>query len=135
MNQSELIAKAIEARGNAHAPYSNFKVGAAVLTASGNIYKGCNVENAAYPVTCCAERTAIFTAVTAGDHEFKAIAVTANTEEPVPPCGSCRQVMAEFFTPSTPVIMTNLSGKVKIVQIKDLLPFSFDAGQLGEAAD
>ena len=132
MNREELIQKAIEARGFAYAPYSNFSVGAAVLTSAGNIYTGCNIENAAYPATCCAERIAIFSAIANGEQQFSAIAVAANTEKPVSPCGSCRQVMSEFFEPKTPVTMANLKGDAVTFSMSELLPLSFGAKQLSE---
>lgn len=132
MNREELIQKAKEARELAYAPYSNFSVGAAVLTSSGNVYTGCNIENAAYPATCCAERTAIFSAIANGEQQFSALAVAANTEKPVSPCGSCRQVMSEFFEPNTPVTMANLKGDSITFSISELLPLSFGAKQLSE---
>ena len=94
MTDEELIEVAKEYRENAYVPYSKFKVGAAVLTKSGKVYGGCNIENASYPVTNCAERTAIFKAVSEGEKELVAIAVVADTEDPCSPCGACRQVMA-----------------------------------------
>ena len=92
----ELIDAAIQAREKAYVPYSKFKVGAAVLTKSGIIVSGCNVENASYGLSNCAERTAIFKAVSEGEQDFSVIAVAADTERPVAPCGACRQVIAEF---------------------------------------
>ncbi|WLV25938.1 cytidine deaminase [Aciduricibacillus chroicocephali] len=132
MNKEELIQKAIEARELAYAPYSNFSVGAVVLTDSGKIYTGCNIENAAYPVTCCAERTAIFSAIANGEKNFTALAVVADTEKPVSPCGSCRQVMSEFFQASTPVTMANLKGETVTFSVSELLPLSFGLKQLPE---
>jgi len=123
MNEEELIAVAKKYRENAYVPYSKFKVGAAVLTTSGKIYGGCNIENASYPMTNCAERTAIFKAVSEGEKIFKAIAVVADTEEPCSPCGACRQVMAEFKIPK--IIMTNMKGNTKIVTLEAILPFAF----------
>ena len=92
----KLLAAALAARENAYAPYSKFKVGAAVETADGHIFTGCNVENASYGLTCCAERNAVFAAIGSGARSFKALCVVADTEEPVAPCGACRQVLAEF---------------------------------------
>lgn len=119
----KLMDCAIKARENAYSPYSHFSVGAALLCEDGNLYKGCNIENASYGLTNCAERTAIFKAVSEGHIKFKALAVVADTERPCAPCGACRQVMAEFKIPL--IIMGNLMGNIKIVTIEELLPFSF----------
>lgn len=119
----QLIECAIEARQQSYSPYSNFAVGAAILCEDGTIYKGCNIENASYGLTNCAERTAIFKAVSEDHRKFKALAVVADTEGPCAPCGACRQVMNEFNIPT--IIMANLTGHVEIVSIEDLLPFSF----------
>lgn len=119
----QLIECAIEARQQSYSPYSNFAVGAAILCEDGTIYKGCNIENASYGLTNCAERTAIFKAVSEDHRKFKALAVVADTEGPCAPCGACRQVMSEFNIPT--IIMANLTGHVEIVSIEDLLPFSF----------
>ena len=119
----KLMDCAIKARENAYSPYSHFAVGAALLCEDGTIYEGCNIENASYGLTNCAERTAIFKAVSEGHIKFKALAVVADTEGPCAPCGACRQVMAEFKIPL--VIMGNLMGNIKIVTIEELLPFSF----------
>lgn len=123
----ELIRKAKESREKAYVPYSHFKVGAALRTSAGKIYTGCNIENAAYPVTCCAERVAIFSAIAAGERDFLDMAVIADSKRPVPPCGSCRQVMSEFFDESMTVYLSNLEQHIKTVKMKDLLPFSFNA--------
>ncbi|PAD39318.1 cytidine deaminase [Terribacillus sp. 7520-G] len=130
MTKEELIELAKEARERAYIPYSKFGVGAAVLTKSGNVYQGCNIENAAYPVTCCAERTAIFQAIANGEREFSEIAVVANTERPVPPCGSCRQVMAEFFPHDAVIHIANMNGVSKTITMEELLPFSFQPEDL-----
>lgn len=119
----KLMDCAIKARENAYSPYSHFAVGAALLCEDGTLYEGCNIENASYGLTNCAERTAIFKAVSEGHIKFKALAVVADTEGPCAPCGACRQVMAEFKIPL--IIMGNLMGNVKIVTIEELLPFSF----------
>lgn len=119
----QLIECAIEARQQSYSPYSNFAVGAALLCEDGTIFKGCNIENASYGLTNCAERTAIFKAISEGHRKFKALAVVADTEGPCSPCGACRQVMKEFKIPT--IIMANLKGNMEIVSIKDLLPFSF----------
>ena len=119
----KLIDCAIKARENAYSPYSHFAVGAALLCEDGTLFEGCNIENASYGLTNCAERTAIFKAVSEGHIKFKALAVVADTEGPCAPCGACRQVMAEFKIPL--IIMGNLMGNIKIVTIEELLPFSF----------
>ena len=98
----------------AYVPYSKFPVGAALVTKEGKIYTGCNIENASYPLTNCAERTAVFKAVSEGDKEFQTIVVTADTEGPVSPCGACRQVLVEFCDPEMPVVLTNKKGDIKI---------------------
>ena len=118
--ENELIEKAIKARKNAYTPYSNFKVGAAVLTAKGNIYTGCNIENSAYSVCNCAERTAIFKAISEGEQDIEAVAVVADQSEPTTPCGSCRQVISEFGN-DIEVIMTNLDGDKVVKSIDELL--------------
>jgi|SRR5690606_1888268 cytidine deaminase len=125
MANQELIQKAIEVRDRAYVPYSNFGVGAALLTKSGKVYTGCNIENAAYPVSLCAERVAIFKAISEGETEFVELAVVADTERPVPPCGSCRQVMSEFFDSEMNVHLTNLNSNTMTVKMEELLPFSF----------
>lgn len=109
----------------AYVPYSKFPVGAAILTKDGQIFSGCNIENASYPLTNCAERTAIFKAVSEGKREFDRIVVTANTEGPVSPCGACRQVMAEFCDPDMPVILTNVKGDTAQTTVSALLPGAF----------
>lgn len=119
----KLMDCAIKARKNAYSPYSHFAVGAALLCEDGTLYEGCNIENVSYGLTNCAERTAIFKAVSEGHIKFKALAVVADTEGPCAPCGACRQVMAEFKIPL--IIMGNLMGNIKIVTIEELLPFSF----------
>jgi cytidine deaminase len=126
-----LIAAARQARENAHAPFSNFRVGAAVRTKSGRIYAGCNVENASYGLTCCAERVAIFKAVSEGERGFEAIAVVTDAETLTPPCGACRQIIWEFCG-DVPVILANLDGKSERLRAGDLLPRPFDAASLEE---
>ena len=124
-----LINAAKLAREHAHAPFSNFRVGAAVRAKSGRIYTGCNVENASYGLTCCAERVAIFKAVSEGEHGFDAIAVVADTDTLTPPCGACRQIIWEFCG-DVPVVLANLQGKVEHERSGQLLPRAFDAGFL-----
>lgn len=123
----ELLTHALGAREKAYAPYSNFQVGAALITRSGDLYLGCNVENAAYGLCNCAERTALFTAVAAGckPGDFAALAVVADTPEPVSPCGACRQVMAELCNDHMPVVLGNLHGAVQETSVGALLPGSF----------
>lgn len=123
MEDKELIAAAKKYRENAYAPYSKFKVGAAVLTKKGNVYGGCNIENSSFPVTNCAERTAIFKAVSEGEQEFAAIALIADTPGPCSPCGACRQVMVEFKIPR--IIMANMQGDVKVVTLEEIMPYAF----------
>ena len=120
-----LIDKAIDARKMAYTPYSNFKVGAVVVDEQGNSHLGCNVENGSYGLTNCAERTAIFKAVSQGMKEIKIITVVADTSGPVSPCGACRQVMSEFATENTTIILANLKKDYKIMTIEDILPYRF----------
>ena len=122
-----LVARAIEARENAYAPYSDYKVGAALLGKSGRIYTGINVENAVYPLCICAERVAVFRAVSAGEREFVALAVA--TENGGSPCGSCRQVLREFGT-SIVVLIADAQGNYREATVADLLPDSFSAEDL-----
>lgn len=123
MDAKELIKIARKARQNAYAPYSHFAVGAALLAESGRVYTGCNIENASYGLTCCAERNAIFAAVGAGERRFKMLAVAADSPEPVAPCGACRQVIAEFGIPL--VVMGNLKEATKTMTAEELLPYGF----------
>jgi cytidine deaminase len=124
-----LIAAAKQARENAHAPYSNFRVGAALRAKSGRVFSGCNVENATLGLTCCAERTAIFKAVSEGERGFDAIAVVTDVDRLTPPCGSCRQIIWEFCG-DVPVLLANLKGKVEQETSGKLLPRAFDASFL-----
>ena len=121
-----LIEASIDARNNAHAPYSHFLVGAALEAADGTVFTGCNVENATYGLSVCAERVAVFKAVSEGARQFQRIAVAADTEVLTPPCGACRQLIWEFCG-DVPVVMTNLKGKVELVHMRDLFPKPFDA--------
>ncbi|WP_018131832.1 cytidine deaminase [Effusibacillus pohliae] len=125
MTTEHLIELAKQARDKAYVPYSNFPVGAAVLTRDGKVVTGCNIENASYGLSNCAERTAIFKLLSEGPAEIRMIAVVADTPRPVPPCGACRQVMAEFCRPDTKVILSNLQGDRKETTVGELLPFSF----------
>jgi cytidine deaminase len=128
VEDKELIEVARKYREFSYSPYSKFKVGAAVLTKQGHVYGGCNIENSSYPVTNCAERTAIFKAVSEGEKEFAALAVIADTEGPCSPCGACRQVMGEFHI--NKIIMANLHGAVKVVTLEELLPYAFSSKDL-----
>ena len=125
MNKEKLIELANEVRERAFAPYSNFKVGAAVETVEGEIFVGCNIESASYGLTVCAERVAIWKAVSEGRMNFKTIAVVVDTEELTPPCGVCRQIIWEFCH-DIPVILANLKGKSEVIQMRELLPRAFD---------
>ena len=124
-----LIVAAKQARENAHAPFSNFRVGAAVRANSGRIYTGCNIENATLGLTCCAERVAIFKAMSEGERGFDAIAVVTDVEALTPPCGACRQIIWEFCG-DIPVLLANLSGKVEKETSAGLLPRQFDSSFL-----
>lgn len=123
MMDKELLEAALVARERAYAPYSKFLVGAAVRAESGKIYTGCNIENASYGLTVCAERNALFSAVGAGERKFTALCVVGDTEGPISPCGACRQVMAEFKVPC--IILANLKGDVKEYTLEELLPYGF----------
>jgi cytidine deaminase len=127
MNQDleSLIEKTIKAFENAYAPFSKFRVGATVVTKSGKIYTGCNIESASYGLTVCAERVAIWKAVSEGEREFAMVCVVADTEELTPPCGVCRQIIWEFCE-DIPIVFANLKGKYEVLQMKDLLPRAFD---------
>ena len=124
-----LIVIARQSRENAHAPYSNFRVGAALRAVSGRVFGGCNVENATYGLTVCAERTAILKAISEGERGFDAISVVTDTDTLTPPCGACRQLIWEFCG-DVPVILANLKGRTEIVQMRDLFPRPFDNSNL-----
>lgn len=132
LRTNELIDEAKKAREYAYVPYSKFKVGAALLTKDGKVYRGCNIENAAYSVCNCAERTALFKAYSEGDTEFVALAVVADTARPVPPCGACRQVIFELCPSDMKVILANLKGDIAELTVKELLPKAFSAEDLHE---
>ena len=123
--KKELLAAARKARRRAYAPYSGFHVGSAVLGGDGRIYSGCNVENASFGLTCCAERNAIFTMIAAGTREIREILVLGESEEILPPCGACRQVIAEFAAPATPVHMCDIRGRSRTVTVGELMPYIF----------
>jgi cytidine deaminase len=134
MDIENLINESKLAREKAYVPYSKFPVGAALLAEDGTIYHGCNIENSAYSMTNCAERTAFFKAVSDGVRTFKALAVVGDTEGPVSPCGACRQVIAEFCDGSMPVYLTNLNGDVEETTVAKLLPGAFSKEDLSYAA-
>ena len=127
-----MLRMANEARDRAYAPYSNFRVGACLKGATGAYYLGCNIENAAYSPSNCAERTAMFKAVYEGERQFDAIAIVWDGENPAVPCGVCRQVLAEFCDPEMPVICANRKGEYKQVAMGDLLPDAFLPRDLGK---
>jgi cytidine deaminase len=124
-----LVEAALAARANAFAPFSKFQVGAAVEDADGRIHTGCNVENATYGLTMCAERVAIFKAISEGVRAFRRVAVAADTDILTPPCGSCRQILWEFCG-DVELILTNLHGKTETYQLKELFPKPFDVSFL-----
>ncbi len=126
MTSTELIDIARHAREQAHAPYSNFKVGAALECTDGRVFAGCNVENSSYGLSMCAERVAIFKAISEGYRDFQRIAVIADTHAPVRPCGACRQVISDLFPKQAEVILANLHGALEVTTISDLLPAPFD---------
>ena len=127
---SDLFEKARTVRENAHAPYSKFKVGAALRTVSGKEFIGCNVENSAYPQGTCAEAGAIAAMIAAGEKEILEIFIVADSPSPVSPCGGCRQKLAEFSQPSTRVHLANLHGVLESHTLGDLLPHSFSSDHL-----
>ncbi len=121
MDKKLLIARAIEAKSKSYSPYSKFAVGAALLTRSGRVFTGCNVENISFRLTMCAEQGAVAAAVAHGDRDFEAIAVVADSESPIVPCGACRQMLAEF-NPRMEVIMSTLEGTELVASLESLLP-------------
>ena len=124
-----LASAALAARENAHAPYSHFRVGAALEDSSGSVHTGCNVENATYGLTLCAERVAVFKAVSEGARQFRRIAIAADTDALTPPCGACRQILWEFCG-DIEITLLNPRGKSETLQLKDLFPRAFDASYL-----
>lgn len=125
-----LIEEAKKAREKAYVPYSKFKVGAALLDNKGNIFHGCNIENAAYSMCNCGERTALFHAYATGSRQFEMMAVVADTDRPVSPCGACRQVLAELCDPNMNIILTNLRGDITKTTVSELLPGAFIADDM-----
>ncbi len=132
MNKQELIAKAKDARGLSYSPYSQFKVGAAVLTKDGKVFLGANIENSSYPVCMCGERNALYHAYMNGykKEDLVALALCADTDGPCSPCGACRQVISELFPADAPIYLSNLKGDVKETNAKELLPFAFSPEDL-----
>jgi cytidine deaminase len=126
MSKERLVKEAIEAAENAYAPYSSFRVGAALLTGDGTVFRGVNVENRSYGLAICAERSAVSAALTAGKKNFQAIAVfSPEADVPLSPCGACRQVLSEFLAPDAPVYFISRTGAVEEHTMKDILPFAF----------
>ncbi|MPY94803.1 MAG: cytidine deaminase [Acidimicrobiia bacterium] len=125
----DLVAAALAARERAYAPYSDYPVGAALLVGDGRVFAGCNIENAAYPATICAERAAVATALAAGARDLVALAVIAAAPEPVPPCGLCRQVLAELG-PQIVVVLANTAGERRLTSAAELLPGAFGPADL-----
>ena len=134
MNRTELCELAVKAKDNAYTPYSGFKVGAALMCRSGRVFTGCNIENASYTPTVCAERTAVFKAVSEGETEFEMRAVCGGRDGIIsgmfPPCGVCRQVLAEFCPPEFPIIIMTSENTFKELTLEELLPFSFNPGYM-----
>ncbi len=130
MVKKEWLEAAVDAQKQAYVPYSKFAVGAALVTKSGKVFQGCNIENASFGLTNCAERTAFFKAISEGEHEFQHLVVTGDTDEPISPCGACRQVMVEFCSPDMPVTLCNTKGEQKEMTVGSLLPYHFDDRQM-----
>ena len=124
-----LVAAALRARENAHAPYSKFRVGAALEDSEGHIHTGCNVENATYGLTVCAERVAVFKAISEGVRSFKRVVVAADSDPLAPPCGACRQILWEFCG-DIPIVLVNPRGRTETLRLKDLFPRAYDASFL-----
>jgi cytidine deaminase len=129
MDYTLLAARASEAKRNSYSPYSRFRVGAALLTSDGRIFTGCNVENSSYGLTVCAERTALFKAVSEGEHSFKAIAIASDEDTFTPPCGACRQVIYELAG-NIDVVLTKKNGSYRTKKMLSLLPHPFDGESL-----
>lgn len=135
VDMKELIEQSKIARQTAYVPYSKFQVGAALLSEDGKVYHGCNIENSSFGLTNCAERTAIFKAVSEGVKKFQAIAIVADTVGPCSPCGACRQVISEFCEPDMPVYLTNLNGELLQTTVAELLPGAFTPEDLDNAGN
>ncbi|MGF9989500.1 cytidine deaminase [Bacillus mycoides] len=130
MDKKKYIEEANKMLSKAYIPYSKFPVGAALVTKEGKIYTGCNIENASYGLCNCAERTAIFKAVSEGERDFSYLVITGETDRPISPCGACRQVIAEFCDPKMPVLLTNVKCDEKEVTVEQLLPGAFSIEDL-----
>lgn len=132
MTREELVYEAMQARSLSYSPYSRFAVGAAVLTKDGQLFLGSNIENASYPLSMCGERNAIYNAYCHGytRDAIEALAIVADTEQPVSPCGACRQVLSELLNSDTPIYLGNLRGEILETNIEDLLPYAFDSEDL-----
>ena len=132
MRDEELMQQAVEARQLSYSPYSNFKVGAALLCKDGKVFLGANVENSAYPLCMCAERNALYNAMMNGykKNDFVALAIVADTDDACSPCGACRQVISELFPEEGKIYLANLKGAFKETNIKELLPFAFSGDDL-----
>ena len=128
----KLIDMALAGRSNAYAPYSKFKVGASVLLKNGEYIAGCNVENSSYGLCICAERNTLFQMVAKGytKEDVVAFCIVGQTDEPISPCGACRQVMEELLKKDTPVVLTNLERKIKLTNVAELLPYSFSGDDI-----
>jgi cytidine deaminase len=133
VGEDKLVAEALRAREVAIAPFSDFHVGAAVETEDGKIYIGCNIESASYSLTACAERVAIWKALSEGERRFKRLVIAADTETLTPPCGTCRQIIWEFCRDAE-IILVNLRGDQETIQMRELLPRAFDVRFLKEAS-
>jgi cytidine deaminase len=132
MEEKQLITEALKAKEFAYVPYSKFQVGAALLSKDGKVFRGCNIENASYGMTNCAERTALFKAYSEGVTQFDSLVVVADTDGPVSPCGACRQVISELCDAEMEVVLTNLKGDIQRIQVKDLLPGAFSPKDLNK---
>lgn len=130
MTNDELIKAAAEVRLQAYAPYSNYQVGAAIECSDGTVFTGCNVENSSYGLSMCAERVAVFKAISVGRRDFRRIAVIADSHSAVRPCGACRQVLSELFPAEAEVIMSSTRGKTEVATVSALLPYPFDRSYL-----
>ncbi|PID63334.1 MAG: cytidine deaminase [Ignavibacteriae bacterium] len=132
MNYADLLQLAVKAKKNAYAPYSNFRVGAILVTENGNLYSGVNVENSSYGLTNCAERTAVFKAVSEGETKFKTIMLSSDAEDFITPCGACRQVLMEICGKDLEVVLSNANNEIRILNLEELLPLSFNKDYLNK---
>jgi cytidine deaminase len=130
MNYSDLLQIANKVKSNSYSPYSKFRVGAVLVTEKGEMYTGVNVENSSYGLTNCAERTAVFKAVTEGEKEFKSIVLVSDAEDFITPCGACRQVLMEICGNDLEVVMSNINHEIRILKLEELLPLSFNKDYL-----